>query len=151
MTRTWKTVKGYTLLELMIVVAVIAILATIAYPSYLDWMRKARRGDGIAALTELQLAQQKLRSSCRFFGGALAAADVCGGTAAASSVRGEAMSPDGWYAIQLTNASATGYTLTATGQDDQANDDEGGVVCTLVLTVSAANPSGVKTPADCWE
>ena len=45
---------------------------------------------------------------------------------------------------------STGYTVTATGQGDQANDDERGVTCTMVLTVNAANPNGLRTPADCW-
>ena len=43
---------GFTLIELMIVVAVIAILATIAYPSYLDSVRKARRADVQQGLME---------------------------------------------------------------------------------------------------
>jgi type IV pilus assembly protein PilE len=135
---------------MLVVVAVIAILASIAYPSYLDQVRKSRRADAQAALATAQIAQQKLRSSCRFFGGTIAAADNCDATAAASTVAMDAMSPDGWYAITLANASATGYTVTATGQGDQANDEEGGVACTMVLTVNAANPNGLRTPADCW-
>jgi type IV pilus assembly protein PilE len=145
-----KPERGFTLLELMIVVAVVAILAAVAYPSYLDTVRKSRRADGQAALANAQIAQQKLRSSCRFFAGTLAAADNCDVSAAASTVRLAATSPDGWYSIALSNASATGYTVTATGQADQANDDDGGVTCTLVLTVNAANPNGVRTPAGCW-
>jgi type IV pilus assembly protein PilE len=143
--------RGFTLLELMIVVAVVAILATLAYPSYMDSVRKSRRADGLAALVNIQLAQQKLRSSCRFFAGGLAGADACGADAAASTVRAAAMSQDGWYAIAVTNASGTGYTLTATPQGDQVNDSADGAACTLVLTVSAASPNGVGTPAACWD
>ena len=40
-----KRPKGFTLIELMIVVAVIGVLAAIAYPSYQDSVRKARRAD----------------------------------------------------------------------------------------------------------
>lgn len=50
--------RGFTLIELMIVVAIIAILAAIAYPSYLDHIRKARRGqakaDIVRAAQELE-------------------------------------------------------------------------------------------------
>lgn len=142
---------GFTLLELMITVAIVAILAVIAYPSYLDSIRKARRADGIAALANVQQAQQKLRASCRFFAGALGGGDVCGASAADSTIRASASSPDGRYIVSVSNASGTSYTLTATPQGDQANDDEGGVTCTLVLAVSAANPNGARTPAACWD
>ena len=145
-----KTQRGFTLLELMIVVAVIAILAAVAYPSYMDSVRKSRRADAQAALATAQIAQQKLRASCRFFAGTIGGADNCDATAAASVVAMDATSPDGWYTVALSNASATGYTVTATGQGDQVNDDEGGVTCTMVLTVNAANPNGLRTPADCW-
>ena len=52
--------KGFTLIELMIVVAVVGILAAIAYPSYLDSVRKSRRADAQAALTELAQKQEAL-------------------------------------------------------------------------------------------
>lgn len=52
-------IHGFTLIELMIAVAVVAILAAIAYPSYIDHVRKARRADAKAALTE---AAQKLEA-----------------------------------------------------------------------------------------
>ena len=146
-----KESRGFTLIELMIVVAVVAILAAVAYPSYLDYVRKARRADGMAVLANIQQAQQKLRSNCRFFAAALGGNDVCGASAAASTILGPATSPDGRYTIAISNASGTGYTLTATPQGDQANDTDSGVACTLVLTVSAANPDGVKTPAVCWD
>ncbi len=52
-----KRAHGFTLIELMIVVAVISILAAIAYPSYVDSIRKSRRTDGQSALLD---AAQKM-------------------------------------------------------------------------------------------
>ncbi len=139
------------MIELMIVVTIVTILAAIAYPSYQNSVRKGRRSDGAAALTAVQLTQEKLRASCRFYAQNLAgAANACGATAAASTIKAPVASPDGRYSIAVSNASATGYTATATGLGDQANDKDGGVTCTLMLTVSAANPHGVRTPSGCW-
>lgn len=50
---------GFTLIEMMIVVAIIGILASIAYPSYMESVLKGRRAEGRAALTELLQQQER--------------------------------------------------------------------------------------------
>ena len=44
--------RGFTLIEMMVVVAIIAILAAVAYPSYRDSVARGRRSDAKAVLTE---------------------------------------------------------------------------------------------------
>lgn len=51
--------QGFTLIELMLVVAIIAILAAIAYPSYLSFVRKGWRAEGRAAITQALLEQER--------------------------------------------------------------------------------------------
>lgn len=51
--------SGFTLIEVMIVVAIVAILAAIAYPAYTDQMRKTRRADAKAALMELSQGAER--------------------------------------------------------------------------------------------
>lgn len=43
---------GFTLIELMFVVAIVAILLALAYPSYVDQVRKARRADATSTLMD---------------------------------------------------------------------------------------------------
>ena len=65
--------QGFTLIELMIVVAIIAILASIAYPSYQNYVQRTKR---VEAQTELLAIAQKLASyklaNGSFYGASLA-------------------------------------------------------------------------------
>jgi type IV pilus assembly protein PilE len=53
---------GFTLIELMIVVAVVTILSTIAYPSYQEAVRRGKRAEGRAALMQLMQQQERYYS-----------------------------------------------------------------------------------------
>ncbi|WP_281355939.1 type IV pilin protein [Azoarcus taiwanensis] len=63
--------NGFTLIELMIVVAVIGILAAVAYPSYQEHIRQARRADAQTALLELsQFMERYYTTNGRYVDGA---------------------------------------------------------------------------------
>lgn len=136
-----RRVLGFTLIELMIVVAIVGILAAIAYPAYQDYMRKARRADGRAALMTLMQNQEKLRAICSSYAGTLASANNCTGP----TVQGSASSSDGYYTISVTGAGATSYTLNATATGIQASDS----TCTP-LTITNTAGTITKGPAGCW-
>ena len=54
--------RGFTVIELLIVVAIAALLASVALPAYQQQVRKMRRADAFAALVQIQQAQERRRS-----------------------------------------------------------------------------------------
>ncbi len=54
--------RGFTLIELMVVVAIVAILASIAYPSYQESVRRAKRAEAKAVLLEIMQQQERYYS-----------------------------------------------------------------------------------------
>lgn len=133
--------RGFTLIEVMIVVAIVAILATIALPSYQDSVRKSRRADSVLALQRIQIEQEKFRAECPNYASNVAGTRTCNdrGLALATS------SSDGYYTLALTGVTATGYTASATATGSQTADTG----CpTLTLTVNGLTFN--RTPPECW-
>lgn len=143
-----KAFKGFTLIELMIVVVVVGILLAIAVPAYQDSVRSARRSDAMAALGDGQMRQEKFRSNCPRYAAGLVAPPgpaVCNMAAATFTVMLEAESPDGFYTLSVQAADADGYTLRATGKNGQEADQTGGLDCRFI----EVNQEGVYVPAGC--
>jgi type IV pilus assembly protein PilE len=123
--------RGFSLIELMIVVAVVAILVALALPSYTSYVRKANRGEAQQLLLNWANNQEIWRAN-----------DSDYATAAELAVPTHAK-----YTFAPSNLSATTYTLTATASTaDQAKDKEHGTTCTP-LSITQAN---AKSPANCW-
>lgn len=108
--------RGFTLVEAMIVCAIAAILASVAVPGLLDQVRKARRAEAFAMLSEAQLAQERWRSHAPRYTAELSSI----GTTLPSAGEGAR------YALSVEDADAAGYTLTATARagTTQAGDGE---------------------------
>ncbi|RST56823.1 type IV pilin protein [Variovorax sp. MHTC-1] len=60
--QSMRHLRGFTLIEVMIVVAIVAILASIAYPSYVESVRKSRRAEARAQLLEAAQYMQRFYS-----------------------------------------------------------------------------------------
>ena len=80
--------KGFTLIELMIVVAIVAILASIAYPAYTDSVRKGKRAQARTALAELMQQQERYMTQRNCYLAFSTAAATGTATAVASSACG---------------------------------------------------------------
>lgn len=147
---------GFTLIELMIVVAVIGILGAIAYPTYQDSVRKSRRAD--ARSTLLQAAQWMERyytvSNRYDQDRSPTPVSVTSTTPGANSFPNSGLtnSPNGAatpaYSITLSNVSQTGYQLNAAPTGPQSGDKCG----TLTLTNTGVRgvTGGSLTVAECW-
>lgn len=133
--------RGFTLLELMIVVVIISILAGIGYPMYLDQIRKSRRATAQTALNDAAARMEQ------FFLDRKSYADDMNqlgyDVAAAAPLRTD----EGFYDVSVDAPTAacpisTCYALTATAVGVQTDD-------TVCLTITL-NSRGVKDPAACW-
>lgn len=103
--------RGFTLIEVIIVVAVLGILAAVALPSFLDSIRKGRRSEAMGAITQVQQAQERWRANHATYADndKLSAAHPAGlGVAATTS--------SGYYAVAISGADGNGYTVTATAK-----------------------------------
>ena len=139
--------NGFTLIELMITVAVIGILATIAYPSYQDQIRRTRRADAEASLSQLANFMERQFTELNCYK-SLGADNLCG-TAddAAPDLTGptaQLANTTNFYTVSFSAITATSYTLQAAAiaGKSQASDSS----CTTLTLDNIGN----KTPANCW-
>lgn len=135
---------GFTLIELMIVVAVVAILATIAYASYRDQVIKSRRAAGAACL------QERAQYMERYYTTWLSYDPPAPAPAAAIGQCDNEVSPHYQVSIVGGTLGAKTFTLQAVPQGAQATGD---TKCgTLTLTAKGVRgESGTATSAnDCW-
>lgn len=111
--------SGFTLIELMVVIAIVAIIAAIAIPSFNEQVRRSRRSEAIAGLGDIQLKQERWRSNHMAYG----------------TTANLAMPTSPFYTFAVTANSATGWTATAVPAGAQSGDTCG--------TYTFTNASGV--------
>ena len=132
-----RSAGGFTLIELMVVVAVVAILASIALPSYQEQIRKSRRAQAKSDLVEYpQMAERFFTVNNTYVGFALPAAQSP--REAGSTAR---------YNLALTTQTATAFVITATATGPQASDRCRNL---SLSNTGLKTESGAATLAECW-
>lgn len=134
--------RGFTLIELMIVVVIIAILAAIAIPAYGRYAYRARRADGQELLLRIASAQERFYATNNQYG-----------PLSGLGYNDPAISEKGYYSVtSIVSADPAGnssqaFTATAAPISSQANDD-----CkSLTITNSGVKGStGTTTNGSCW-
>lgn len=131
--------RGFTLIELMIVLAIVGILSAIAYPSYTEYVRRGYRADARAGLLQAQQWLERAATATGNYPAALPSAL----TWATDGTKRYLIS----YAPVGTPVAS--FTLTATRRGAQAGDRCGDFTLTNTGVRDANNLNGMSA-AECW-
>lgn len=123
---------GFTLIELIVVVAILGLIVTIAYPSYRGFVIQTRRSDAPIALTQIAALQEKFFTQCNTYA---TNAQMIGGTIAGCTGLGwlaGGLTAEGQYTLAITPGTinsggtiADGFTATATPTAGQSQVGDG--------------------------
>jgi type IV pilus assembly protein PilE len=144
--------QGFTLIEVLVVVAILGVLTTVAYPSFIQQIRKSDRNEGKGALLEVMVAQETYRREAARF------------TANMSDLRvgltpsgGDFLTTGGLYKVSIAAADRGSFTAVARAAGRQLQDK--GLNChamALQVTLGGAkrghldNGGGFAESNECW-
>jgi prepilin-type N-terminal cleavage/methylation domain-containing protein len=135
---------GFTLLELMIVVAVIGILAMIAYPSYSDYVRRGKIAEATSTLMNVRSGMERFFLDNRTYAGSDAAANLPCDVATMGAGKK-------YFTFACSNLGTSTYTVTASGVAAQGMTN---FVYTIdqqnTRTTTITGTPGWNATVNCW-
>ncbi len=132
--RTMKYMRGVTLLELMVVVVILGILTAIAYPSYRQFIERAKRTEARALLLRIAVDQERFYLQNNIFGDM---ADL--------QYDEPQITDSEAYSVTITANSASDFSATATYQLGGEEADK----C-LTFTLDGRGTKTSLPYTDCW-
>ena len=117
--------RGFTLIELMIVLAVVAILTAVSYPVYRQHIIRGNREGAKAELVEIAAQQEKIYLNSDAYTSSITAAYT--GTSAGGLGRTTGKTANSRYSLSIVTA-AQSYTVTATPVSGSVQASDGNLV-----------------------
>ncbi len=135
--KKYSVARGFTLTEVMIVVAILGIIAAVAMPSYNESVERSRRSDARASLSEAVAMQERVYAETGSY-----TDDV-----SRLVVNAPDLSREGYYEISVDVSACTNncYALTATATGSQVND-----ASCQTFTVNHLGQKSSLPDSDCW-
>lgn len=130
-----RNTDGFTLIELMIVVAVIGILAMVAYPSYTEQVQRSRRADAKAVIMEAAQFMERNFTEANRYDKRKDGSDIA---LPAGLTEAPKEGSAKYYDIVIVAANQSSYTLRATRKGAQTSDPCGN------LTLNQAGAKGLE-------
>jgi type IV pilus assembly protein PilE len=145
-----RSLRGFTLIELMVTLALVAILASIALPSYRDYVRRGQLPEAFTYLSDYRIKLEQYFQDYKGYGTATGGACANGTNAPiwGSYLVSPTATPGAKYFNFSCAVTSTGYTLTATGKS--------GMAVGHVYTVDESNHQlttqfkGAAVSKGCW-
>ena len=131
---TYRKMRGVTLLELMIVVVIVGILAAIAYPSYRQFVERAKRTEARALLLRIAVDQERFYLQNNTFG-----------TMTQLQYDEPQITDSEAYSVTITTNNASNFSVTATYQLGGEEADK----C-LTFTLDGRGTKTSLPYTDCW-
>lgn len=130
---------AFTLIELLITLAIIGIITAFAYPSYINYVTKARRSDAQIALLDLAARMERYYSENNhsYEGATL------------ETLSANETTTQGFYTLSISNLSADTYLLAAKPLGAQAEHDMACATLTLDQFGRKSN-TGNSILSECW-
>ena len=142
--------RGFTLIELVVVMMIVGILAAVAIPSYRSYVTRSQRSDAKDAVLALATQQEKHYLQCNAYATVIDAATDC----AAGEMVGTDTSKNGWYALTTASGDTSLlFTATATavnGENQWKDADCRSFTVNQAGVRSALDAGGSDNTEECW-
>ncbi len=141
--------RGFSLIELMVVVAIIGILAAVAFPAYTNYSTKTKRALAKSQLNQIASKQEMFFADNKRYADDLAELGYASAamTINTSSAFVASSANDALYTLSITDSGTRIFTVSATPLGVQADND---TKCGT-MTLNQAGTRGTSGGgADCW-